>query len=440
MKHSTGLWSLILTTGLILSACGGGGTGSATLPANTTVGVITGFGSIFVNGCEYDTDSASFTVDDNPSATEDNLNSGDMVKVTSSTACDKTTAKGTASNVSSSDELEGVVDSNSVAGGAGTMVVMGQTITVNTLTIFEDDTSGVATVNDITTGHVVEISGYSVGTGTIVASRIEVKYLSLAAALLADPGYEIEVKGLVSSLDTNTQMFNIGGLIVDYGSAIIDNSISGGLSDNLYVEVKAATYTPGAAFAATKVELEGNGEIGHHGSENDEVELRGLLTAYDAGKREVTIGSQTFVINDNTQVKDINGNDITASAGEAALASSTLGSVMLEGHGKFNAAGDLIAEEIEWVDSLTDNNECKGTVSALISTDLNTGTLTVNAAMVADCEGQASMDAIITNDTIMHDSSSASVSKFNLSYLRDGDTVEVHVDPGTGIAIRLERE
>jgi hypothetical protein len=30
--------------------------------------------------------------------------------------------------------------------------------------------------------------------------------------------------------------------------------------------------------------------------------------------------------------------------------------------------------------------------------------------------------------------------KFNLTHLRIGDLVEVHVDPTTGIAIKLERE
>ena len=439
MKHSMYTGSLILTFGLVLSACGGGG-GSSSPASNTTLGVISSFGSVYVSGCEYDTASSTFNVDGNPSSTENDLNAGDMVKVTSSNPCDATTAKGTANSISSSDELEGIVDSNSVTADIGTMVVMGQTVTVNTMTIFEDNTGSVATVNDIATGHVVEINGYSVGTGTIVASRIEVEYLNLAAAISANPDYEIEVKGVVSNLDTINKMFNIGGLTVDYGSAIIDSSISAGLSNDLYVEVKASTYTSGSPLVATKVELEDDGEIGYQGDENDEVELKGLLTAYDSSKREVTIGSQTFVINDATQIKDINGTDVTVSAGEAALASTALGSAVLEGHGKFNAAGDLIAEEIEWADSLTDNNECKGIVSALNSTATNTGTLTVNAAVTTDCEEQSSMDVTITNDTIMHDSSSASVSKFNLSYLRDDNTVEVHADPGTGIAIRLERK
>ena len=83
MKTSKIAWGLIaLVAGLGLGACGGGGGGSTAAGGkNVTVGVVTGFGSVYVNGCEYETDSASISVD-GQSATEDDLSVGDVVEVT----------------------------------------------------------------------------------------------------------------------------------------------------------------------------------------------------------------------------------------------------------------------------------------------------------------------------------------------------------------------
>lgn len=427
--------ALAIAAGLGLTACGGGDDGgtAGTGSNNVTVGAITGFGSVYVNGCKYETDSTStsYTVEGDSSVTEDNLEVGQIVKVSSSTACDPVTATANAISITYADELEGVVDSVAKDGNGTVigMVVMGQDVTVNALTIFEVY-PGVAAV---TAGSVVEISGYSIGTGSIVASRIEVKYDNLAAAQTAHPGYEIEVKGVVSNFDGTAQTFSIGGLSVDYSAATIDNSI-GTLGDDLFVEVKAATYTSGATLAATKVELEDDGVIGHQGDEGEGIELVGQLSsAYDSTTGKVGIGSQVFIIDTNTALEDgLTLTDLEAPA--------NVGTLILHPHGKFDGAGNLVAGEISLEDSLGDNNDCTGTVTILSSTGTNTGTILVTATDVLECEGQTSMNATITNSTTMHDSSSSSDPTFNFSKLRDGETVEVYVDPATGEAIKLERK
>ncbi|MGD8527022.1 MAG: DUF5666 domain-containing protein, partial [Thioalkalispiraceae bacterium] len=221
MKISKLAWgSLALIAGLGLAACGGGGGSStASTPTNnTSVGVITGFGSVYVNGCEYETDSASITVE-GQSGSEDDLSVGDVVEVSGPANC----TRASASSIKYADELEGVVDSNAVSGGIGTMIVMGQNITVNDMTIFEDDTASIASVDDIATGHVVEISGFGIGSGDIVATRIEVKATSLAS--YTD---EIELKGVITAHDDINQTFMIGNLTIDYGSqpAILDDLVA----------------------------------------------------------------------------------------------------------------------------------------------------------------------------------------------------------------------
>jgi hypothetical protein len=62
LKYST---ISIAIAGIIgLSGCGGGGGSSSGTGSVTTSGVITGFGSVYVNGVEYETDGSSFSLDD----------------------------------------------------------------------------------------------------------------------------------------------------------------------------------------------------------------------------------------------------------------------------------------------------------------------------------------------------------------------------------------
>jgi hypothetical protein len=416
MKPSIIAWGIFsAAVSFSLAGCGGGsGSGSA---QSTTVGVITSFGSVFVNGCEYETDSASITVD-GVSATEDDLSVGDVVEIAGPSNC----VTGTATSINFADELEGVVDSNAVSNGQGSMVVMGQNITVNDLTIFEDKTGSVATIDAIAAGNVVEISGFGVGTGDVVASRIEVK------ASTHMPGSEIEVKGVTSNVDTTAMTFTIGGLTVDYGAAALDDISS--MDNGLYVEAKATAYTPGSfTMAAFKVEREGDGEIGHHGDDEDELEIKGLLTAaYDESSKTFGINNQMMIVTDDTELEDVALSDLVA---------ANIGFLNLEAEGMFNAEGMLVVKEINLEDDISDNNEYRGEIINIDETGINSGTLTIQMTT-------ASIDVIVNNNTMMkdshHDLGTVPEDKFNLSYLRIGDLVEVHVDPTSGVAIKLERE
>lgn len=416
MKFSTiacGIFCVV--SGATLVGCGGDGDSSS--GQNTTVGAITSFGSVFVNGCEYETDSASITIDGQP-GTEADLSVGDVVEVSGPTNC----VTGTALSINFADELEGVVDSNAVTAGVGTMVVMGQNITVNALTIFEDETGGIASVDAVAAGNVVEISGFGIGTGDIVASRIEVK------ATAHTPGNEIEVKGVVSGLDSGASTFTIGGLTVNYGSANLDGISA--MEDGLYVEVKATNYTAGSfTLAATKVEREDDGEIGHQGDEEDEFEIKGMLTAaYDDTSKTFGINNQMILVNDNTELEHI---------ALADLVTANIGILNLEVEGRFNAAGKLVADDVELDDDISDNEEYQGTITSLSApTGMNSGTLMLTV-------GAGSMEVTVDNNTIMKDSNNEGApqqDKFNFTHLQVGDLIEVYVDPTSGIAIKLERE
>ena len=430
MRYSKLAWgALALATGLGLGACGGG-TGTATTSGKSvSVGTITGFGSVYVNGCEYETDSADIYVEGYISS-EDSLSVGDVVEVTGPTNC----TQGNATSIKFADDLEGVVDSASITSGVGTMVVMGQNVTVNNLTTFENDILGNGlTIDDLDTNHIIEISGLGIGTGDIVATRIELKALSLAD-YLADPEHNyIEIKGVVSA-HNGTDQFNIGNLVVDYGShpAILDGMSA--ISNDLYVEVKATSYsTNGAApysIVATEVEREDDGKIGYQGDDNEDFEIKGMLTAaYDPGTKLFGINDQMVLVNDNTDFQD--EDDHPAPIMTLISNSANTGKLYFEVEGRFNANGVLVAKEVELEDDdITDDSETTGLINAITSTGgNNNGTLTVNG-----------MTFTVTNNTIMEDDSDANQSKFNFTYLGTGDRVEVYYDATSLVAIKVERK
>ena len=139
LRH--GLLVAVFAAGL--SACGGGGGGGGTNPppaggggndgggggtggitrtgVAVAVGSISGFGSIIVNGIEYDTSSAIFTIDDNPGS-QDDLSVGHVVAVRGTINDDNTNA--VATSVDFGDLVEGPVSSVDTVNN--TLVVLGK--------------------------------------------------------------------------------------------------------------------------------------------------------------------------------------------------------------------------------------------------------------------------------------------------------------------------
>jgi len=309
---------------LAMAACGGGGSGGTSI----TSGVITGFGSVYVNGVEYDTTRASVSVE-GAGAGESDLDVGMVVTVKGSINPDGTAGRATA--ISFTDELEGVVLTNDTAAN-GTLNIMGQRVTVSADTVFKNssDDQAIATIADLQPDHVVEVSGHSDGKGEVFATRIELKKTAM------EPGDEIEVKGVISHLDTAAGTFSLGGLKVDYGSANVPS-----LSDGLYVEAKSdsapAQGDKGFTLAATEVEIEDDGEKGHDGEEGEEIELQG-------------------VVNDDSGLPDffmLNGKKVLLGQGKgegsdaAGVTTGDLRGRIVEVEGYFDGKGALVARELE---------------------------------------------------------------------------------------------
>ena len=260
--------ALAITSITGLTACGGGSgdsdnTNSTTgTSSSTTSGVVTGFGSIFVDGVEFETDSSSFSLDDGDDGPEDEdgLAVGMVVTVTGTVNADGIT--GTAEHIEFDDELEGIVNASNVgADGTGTMTVMGQTVVISTTTIFESDVAGISGADLVVAGNIVEVSGFSSGDGTVYATRLEVK-------LAAHSGEEIELNGIITNLTDTT--FDLGGLTVDFSTAMFDDHIPDStLSEGLYVEVKSIAGFVDGDLIASEIELEDDGDMDLDGDDGD---------------------------------------------------------------------------------------------------------------------------------------------------------------------------
>lgn len=394
-----------------LAACGGSGGGSSdTAGSSFTSGAITAFGSVYVNGTRYDTSNAAVYVEDSE-ASESELRVGMMV-------CVEKNADGSAKAIYFDDDVEGIVIGGATVNvdGSVTLNVLGQMVTVDNNTIFESNVAGITTAAGIQDGNIVEVSGSASGTGSIIATRIEVKAADFAEYKLLHPE-GVELKGIVAGQDTVVQSFMIGSQQISYAGAQFDD-MPGGDWTGLYVEVKSSAGLSGVVLLASKVEPEDGGEKGEY-NEDDEVEVKGTISELTA--TSITVDGQTFLLDGNTEYE---------------LEGMTLAvNVLVEVEGHVNANGALVAREVGIEDhDEASEMEFQGAVSALVSTDINVGTFIVNSNTV-----------IVNNRTIMHDDREAAgvpiMTHFNLSQLRDGDHVKVHVvdnRDGSYTAIKLE--
>ena len=410
IKYLTKLSTLGLAV-VFLGACGGGGSSSSTT-TTTRVGTVSGFGSVFINGIEYDTSGASITID-GQSASESDLRVGMVVEVEGSD--DGST--GSLTSISNSDELEGLVISNAV--DATTMDILGQTVTISATTIFESKVAGVTQASDVMAGNIVEVNGYSDSSGNIFATRLEVKAADLASYLASHPE-GIELKGIVGTIDSMAMTFPLGGISVNYAAAMID--ISGGLQEGQYVEVKSTAGLNGSGeLVASRIELENNGEMGHHGDENDEFEIKAMITQ-DYANGQFMLDGITVIVDNNTEL-------------DGVTTAQLLAGVMVEVEGQYDVNGDLVADKVELEDMA--DAEVKDTIQTIVVDGTNAGTITLMDGTVV----------LVTPETLMVDDRNngmTPVQMFNLTHLAVGDYIEVdgHRDTVTGAitAYKLKRD
>ena len=325
-------YGLLAAALLTIAACGGGGSDTTTAPATganspqaaIAVGPITNFGSIVVNGVRYDTDNATFSVSGQP-GTQGDLSVGHIVRVKGTRNGDSGT--GTAEEVWFDETVEGPVDDIDIA--SGTLVVLGQTVIVTADTSFDDDFNP-ESLEGVSFGDIVEVSGQFDADGNIVASRIERE---------DDTDNEFEVYGFVASLDTAAMTFSINNLVVDYSSASLDDFPGGEPENGDFVEVKGTSFGSNGELIATEVDRESphpDFDDDDDGVNDDdfEVEIEGYITRFESIS-DFDVAGQPVTTTAATRFEDGTVDDLDLN-------------VKIEVEGRINANGVLIAEEIEF--------------------------------------------------------------------------------------------
>ena len=331
-----------------LTACGGGGGGGGTTGTSasiSSVGTISGFGSIYVNGIKYETGGATYRVDDEDEFDDSSLAVGMKVKVEGSVNDDGRT--GTANRVLYDDDVEGPIDTGSltiVDANTRTFTVLGLLISAHaTRTVYDDG----ASFDGLAEGQILEISGYFDG-NQIVASRIEKQ---------SDLDDEFELKGNVANYDGSSVT-----LTLQNGVSAGPYSVSGTAELDipadpvgLFVEIKLIDQ--GGSLLVIKIETDDEDLLD---DDDDEVSVRGILE--DDGIGGFLINGVSFTVSDSTEYEPESlKNNIVAGM-----------EIKVEGDMQGNV---LIADEVE---SEHGDIEIEARVIDVVSSDTKNGTVTVD--------------------------------------------------------------
>ncbi len=267
-------WFPMLLLAAMLHACGGGGGGGVggqgTGTFAYTQGPISGYGSIIVNGVDYDDTAADLRVSNEDGATLSaaDLKLGMTVQIDSK-GINTTTMTAVATAVKVTSEVVGPVSASDLT--AGTLTVLGQTVNITASTTFDSRITGGQA--GVALNSVVEVYAiHDPVSGTYAARRIEPK--STATSYV--------VRGALSQLDTSARTFRIGGATFVYSSGALPADVANGA----ILRVKVAT-TPDA---------QGRWVVGSGGrterkpSDGSEVEIESVVSSYTSNASMVVGG------------------------------------------------------------------------------------------------------------------------------------------------------
>lgn len=423
---------------IFLAGCGGGsssssaspGTGSGTPPPDigtpppagdpaviTVVGSIDGFGSIFVGGVEFETNSATYKVDDSSAFDDSSLSVGMVVRVKGSVNDDGLT--GTAQSVSYDDELEGPVQSLAVDANDDTLknfTVFGvQVVAQDGVTIFKSEDAVAFDWASLSDGDHVEISGNFNG-DLLVAT-----YIKLEDGLDDD----FEAKGTVSAYNGSDQFT----LTLASGSTLSITVAAGamipssGISDGQFVEVEGTIADPvnaPTALLASKVELEDSDDF----DDNGHVKIEGILSSDGSGNWSIR----------STAVGFDSGTVYQPSSLSAAISDGSADGLFVEIEGNY-VDNILVADKVEIEDGDID---ARGRIES-ITEDTANG---LHRVVLEFSPATGSVTVVVNNSTMfMNDDS---MTPFNIGDLAAGMFInaEGYLDSdGTSlVANRIERE
>lgn len=400
MCRRIGSFVLYLALTGIVAGCGSGSSempttapgplpgdqGGGTQPLDVvSTGVITGFGSIFVNGVEYATDSAVVATDETGEVGESRLEVGMVVTVDGHMDADGRT--GEATQVHYGDFMVGPVDTIDAANLAITM--MGRQVNIDELSVMDG-----VDLDNLAPGTLVEVSGYRLDHQTLDATRLA----------LANGTAQSRSFGQVASLDATATTFILGDMPVDYQGASLPATP---LADGMMVVVTGDIDAGGRLVATHVIARE---TIQHAAGEHMVIE--GIVGEVGSGDR-FTVDGQTCVLGDGVAFDDgMTRGDLVPQA-------------RLHLEGVVGDDGTLVVTQAS-MHRYADFT-MMGTVMA---TDPASGTVTVG-----------DMTFTVDSQTLYMDALDH-MRSFNLAGISTGETLEVHAEQmasGGWMAISIDR-
>lgn len=237
----------------------------------TSTGIITGFGSIYINGVKFETGQASVTAG-GAAVDESALEVGMVITVKGNIGANGEGA--TATEVSYQASAQGPVSTINLA--EQSFVLLGQTYFIDEFTEFE----GIE-FDAIQVGSWLEVSAIENSEDNYVASRIE----------LVSDSQTLSLVGTVSQLNTEAMTFKIGEQLVDYSEAELD----GELVDSVDVKVESDQALVDGTLVASRVEVEEEDDLS-----GQIIKLQGEIEVFNS-ITDFVIDGQAITTNDETQ-------------------------------------------------------------------------------------------------------------------------------------------
>ncbi len=334
-----------------ISACGGGGSDLGIADGGirgtgSSVGPVSGFGSVFVNGVKFSTDGIPNQAVDSDDGIEfeTDLSKGMILRVEGQWRDDGT---GTADQLLYDDTLRGPVDQvvadPSGAGEFVTLTVMGQSVQIDRQTVVRGTTYATLLSEAAISDH-VRVSAWRQADGSYRAGYIETIAVDVT---------DVELEGRVSAVETDQNRFTIGTITIEYDELSV-NFGSGltepDLATDTVLEVEGSL--AGNVLIASSIDRDDARRFSRNAG--DDIQLTATIdasyTASGATARpgEFRLGNLTVRVTDATELDD----DLETSDLNEGL--------LVQVEGQFLSDTVIEAEEIELRDG---NAKVEGVVS-----------------------------------------------------------------------------
>lgn len=381
-----------------LAACGGEGGGGLGVAdggirgTGSSVGPISGFGSVFVNGVRFDTGDLNGRVQsDDDITTETALDEGMILRIDGQW---RENGEGTANRLGYDDTLRGPISVDTAwtdASQTAVISIQGLVVNIDRQTVVK----GVTTPANLADGDLVRVSGWRLANGDFRASLVRVHP---GTGVAFDMDNEIELEGQVVIFNASPCRFTIGTVLVrcDNPNLQYESLTQADLSSGPFIEVEGNLL--GGDLEA--LEIREDDQRRYRRGSDDDIEFSGPVTeGFSSSTSTFAMNGITVNVTVDTEFDDgLSGQDL-------------LTGLLIQVEGDYQSNGAINALEIELREA---NAEIEGPIEGGV--DRAAGTFSVGGVRI-----QITPLTLIEND----DDGSELTKEQLLDQLGDGVEVEV---------------